>query len=74
MALDFLEATARPIWRRQHIDLSVGKSFGEYFRVRFIGTNLTDTRYMLDTSNTFGGSHFADPRMYSVQVKYDFHY
>ena len=55
-------------------DLSVGKSFGEYFSVRFIGTNLTNTRYMLDTSNTFGGSHFADPRMYSVQLKYSFHY
>jgi outer membrane receptor protein involved in Fe transport len=55
-------------------DVSLGKSFGEYFSVRFIGTNIINTRYMLDTSNTFGGTHFADPMMVSVQVRYRFHY
>ncbi|MEO8725435.1 MAG: TonB-dependent receptor, partial [Acidobacteriaceae bacterium] len=51
-------------------DLSIGKSFGENWSVRFTGTNLADKRYQLDTSNTFGGSHFADPRMLAVQVRY----
>jgi outer membrane receptor protein involved in Fe transport len=55
-------------------DLSLGKSFGEYWTVRLIGTNITNTRYMMDTSNTFGGTHFADPRIVSVQVKYRFHF
>lgn len=55
-------------------DLSVGKNFGERFIVRFIGTNITNQRYMLDNSNTFGGTHFADPVMVSVQVKYRFKY
>ena len=55
-------------------DLSVGKNFGETFTVRFIGTNITNQQYMLDSSNTFGGTHFADPRMVSVQVKYRFKY
>lgn len=55
-------------------DLSVGKSFGENWMVRFIGTNLTNQRYLLDTSNTFGGTHYADPFMCSVQVRYRFHY
>jgi outer membrane receptor protein involved in Fe transport len=56
------------------LDLSVGKNFGESFAVRFVGTNITNQRYMLDTSNTFGGSHYADPRMVSVQIRYRFRY
>ncbi len=56
------------------LDLSLGKNFGENFTVRFTGTNITNQRYMLDTSNTFGGSHYADPRMLAVQVRYRFHY
>ena len=56
------------------LDLSVGKSIGENWMVRFIGTNITNQRYMLDTSNTFGGTHWADPFMCSVQVRFRFHY
>jgi outer membrane receptor protein involved in Fe transport len=55
-------------------DLSVGKNFGESFTVRLSATNLSNVRYQLDSSNTFGGSHWADPRMLAVQVKYRFHY
>ncbi len=56
------------------LDLSVGKSFGENWMLRFSGTNITNQRYQLDNSNTFGGSHWADPFMCSVQVKFRFHY
>ena len=56
------------------LDLSVGRSFGESWMLRFIGTNITNQRYQVDTSNTFGGSHWADPFMASVQVKYTFRY
>jgi hypothetical protein len=56
------------------LDLSLGKNFGEKFTVRLVGTNITNRRYMLDTSNTFGGSHFADPRVLAVQLRYRFHY
>ena len=55
-------------------DLSVGKSFGENFTVRLSGTNISNVRYQLDNSNTFGGSHWGDPAMVSVQVRYRFHY
>ncbi len=55
-------------------DFSIGKNFGETFTLRFIGTNIGDQRYLLDSSNTFGGTHYADPRMASVQVKYRFKY
>jgi outer membrane receptor protein involved in Fe transport len=56
------------------IDLSISKSLTENLTVRFMGTNLTNKSYMLDTSNTFGGTHFADPRMFAVQIHYRFHY
>jgi hypothetical protein len=56
------------------LDLSVGKSFGENWMVRFSGTNITNQRYQFDNSNTFGGSHWADPFMCSVQVKFRFHF
>ncbi len=56
------------------LDLSLGKNFGERFTVRFTATNITNQRYQLDTSNTFGGSHYADPRMMAVQIRYRFHY
>lgn len=56
------------------IDVSVGKSFGEDWDVKFTGLNITDKRYQLDLSNTFGGSHFAYPRTVAVQLRYRFHY
>ena len=54
-------------------DVSVGKSFGENWSAKVTALNLTDKRYFIDLSNTFGGSHFADPRLISVQVRYRFH-
>ena len=55
-------------------DLSVGHTFGENFTVRMVSTNIGDNRYLLDNSNTFGGTHYADPRMIGVQLHYKFHY
>lgn len=55
-------------------DLSVGKSFGETWSAKVSATNLTNKRYFIDLSNTFGGSHFANPREISLQVRYRFHY
>jgi hypothetical protein len=55
-------------------DLSLGKSFGENWSVRLTGLNLGNHHYLLDNSNTFGGTHFANPREVSVQVKYRFRY
>jgi outer membrane receptor for ferrienterochelin and colicin len=55
-------------------DLSIGKSFGENWSVRLTGLNLANHHYLLDNSNTFGGTHFANPREISVQLKYRFRY
>jgi len=55
-------------------DFSLGKSFGENLSIRLTGLNLSNHRYLLDNSNTFGGTHYVNPREISVQVKYRFHY
>ena len=56
------------------IDLALGKSFGENFSAKVTATNITNKRYFIDLSNTFGGSHVNEPRMLAVQVRYRFHY
>jgi outer membrane receptor protein involved in Fe transport len=56
------------------VDLSVGKSFGENWSLRFSALNVGDNRYLLDNSNTFGGTHFANPREFAAQLKYRFHF
>jgi outer membrane receptor protein involved in Fe transport len=55
-------------------DLGIVKSFGENWALRLTALNITNHRYLLDNSNTFGGTHFANPREISVQLKYRFHY
>jgi hypothetical protein len=55
-------------------DLALGKTFGENWSVRLAGVNLGNHHYLLDNANTFGGTHFANPREISVQVKYRFRY
>jgi len=56
------------------LDWSLGKSFGESWRVQLSALNLNNSRYLLDNSNTFGGTHYANPRELTVQVKYRFRY
>ena len=53
-------------------DLSLGKSFGERFTVSATALNLTNRRFLLDNSFTFGGTHYADPRQIYLQVRYRF--
>ena len=55
-------------------DLSVGKNFGESFTARLVSTNIGNNRYQVDNSNTFGGTHWADPRTIGVQIRYKFRY
>jgi len=56
------------------VDLSLGKSFGEAWSVRLTALNLANSRYLLDNSNTFGGTHYNYPRQFSVGVSYKFKY
>jgi outer membrane receptor for ferric coprogen and ferric-rhodotorulic acid len=55
-------------------DLCVGRTFGERWSAQVCALNLSDSRYQLDNSNTFGGTHFNYPRQVLVQLKYRFHY
>ncbi len=55
-------------------DLSLGKSFGESWSLTVSVFNLTNRRYLLDNSNTFGGTHYAKPRQFAVELRYRFHY
>lgn len=55
-------------------DLAVGKDIRESWSVSVNATNLGNSRYLLDTSNTFGGTHYVDPRQVYVQLRYRFHY
>ncbi len=55
-------------------DLSFGKNFGEDWLVAIQSVNVANRRFLLDNSNTFGGTHFVEPRQVYVEVKYRFHY
>ena len=55
-------------------DFSVGKGFGENWMVALQGVNVTNKRFLLDSANTFGGTHFAEPRQIYVELRYRFHY
>jgi len=54
--------------------LSLGKSFSENLSANFTAQNLSDSRYQIDSSNTFGGTHWNYPREISGGVRYRFHF
>ena len=58
----------------QTVDVSIGKYVGENLLVRLVSTNIGNSIYQLDNSNTFGGTHWADPRFIGVQLRYKFRY
>jgi len=53
-------------------DLSAGKDFGEHWSISANAVNIANTRYLLDTSNTFGGTHYINPRQIYGQLRYRF--
>ncbi len=55
-------------------DISLGKSFGESWSLAFNALNVANRRYMLDNSNTFGGTHYANPRELYGELRYRFHF
>lgn len=69
-------SSSTPAHLQEHttFDLSIGKSFAEDFTVSVTALNLTNRRFLLDNSLTFGGTHYADPRQIYLGVRYRFHY
>jgi outer membrane receptor protein involved in Fe transport len=56
------------------VDLSAGRSFGEDWTVSVQAVNVADRRFLLDNSETFGGTHFVEPRQVYVELRYRIHY
>jgi hypothetical protein len=55
-------------------DVSAGHSIGERWKLSANVINVTNHRILLDNSVTIGGFHFNDPRMFSAQLRYRFHF
>jgi outer membrane receptor protein involved in Fe transport len=55
-------------------DLSIGKRIGETWTISANAVNIANTRYLLDTSNTFGGTHYINPRQIYGEIRYRFHF
>jgi hypothetical protein len=55
-------------------DLSLGKDFGERFSASVNALNVANRRVILDSSLTFGGFHWNNPREIYVELRYRFRY
>ncbi|HSU31053.1 MAG TPA: TonB-dependent receptor [Bryobacteraceae bacterium] len=55
------------------VDLSLGKEIGENLSLSVNGLNIANRRFLLDNSETFGGTHYAEPRQIYVQLRYRLH-
>ena len=56
------------------MDLTLCKTVGERLTLSITALNVTNRRFLLDNSLTFGGTHYADPRQVYVQLHYRFHF
>ena len=56
------------------LGLSLGKQFGRDWSLAVNALNVANRRYLIDNSNTFGGTHYAYPREVYVEVRYRFHF
>lgn len=55
-------------------DLSLGKTVSENVTLSIASLNLANRRFLLDNSQTFGGTHYAEPRQIYFQLRYKFHF
>lgn len=55
-------------------DASLSKAIGESLTLSVTALNVTNRRFLLDNSQTFGGTHYAEPRQIYAQVRYRFHW
>jgi len=55
-------------------DIGLGKTVGESWSFSVNATNVFNSRYLLDNSNTFGGTHWVNPRQLYGEVRYRFHF
>ncbi len=55
-------------------DLSLGKQIREQWTISVNAVNIANSRYLVDTSNTFGGTHYINPRQIYAELRYRFHF
>ncbi len=55
-------------------DASAGHAIGERWKLSVSAINVTNHRVLLDNSITIGGFHYNDPRMFSAELRYRFHF
>jgi outer membrane receptor for ferrienterochelin and colicin len=56
------------------VNLQGGKTIGKNWTLVVTALNIADTRFLLDESNTFGGTHYNSPRQIAAGVRYRFRY
>ncbi|MEJ2010502.1 MAG: TonB-dependent receptor, partial [Acidobacteriota bacterium] len=56
------------------VGVSLGKSFGETWSLAVNALNIANRRFLLDNSNTFGGTHYVNPREVYVEMRYRFRF
>ena len=55
-------------------NLQASRAFGSQWTLTVTVLNVGDTRFLLDESNTFGGTHYNSPRQILAGVRYKFRY
>jgi outer membrane receptor protein involved in Fe transport len=60
--------------RAHHFRRSAGHALGENWKVSANVLNVTNQSVLLDNSITIGGFHYNDPRTFSAQLRYRFHF
>jgi hypothetical protein len=55
-------------------DVSAGHAMGERWKLSVNVVNGSNHRVLLDNSITIGGFHYNDPRLFSAELRYRFHF
>ncbi len=56
------------------VNLQASRTLGKHWTVMATALNVGNTHFLLDESNTFGGTHYNSPRQVSIGMRYKFHY
>ena len=60
--------------RHTTLDIAAGKDLGRNVQLRFSALNVTNALFLTGFENAFAGTHYANPREITGQVKVKFHY
>ncbi len=56
------------------VNVQASRAIGKQWTLIVSALNLGNTHFLLDETNTFGGTHFNNPRQFSAGFRYRFHY